>query len=134
MASTDSLLSIAVVWRGNKYIVEMNPDASVKNLGDELQKLTDVKPDTMRLIVPEVSKKGSKLLSPFSNEHSQLSLQKASVIEVTIIVTDTLTAFKFDLYYIWGMKEMALEYDDHLFKFRYGTEISFRTVLNNKNV
>ncbi|XP_025014855.2 uncharacterized protein LOC8265583 isoform X2 [Ricinus communis] len=81
MENTDSLLKITVIWRGNKYIVEMNPDASVKNLGDELQKLTNVKPDTMRLIVPKISYKGSQLLSPFSNEHSQLSLQKASIIE-----------------------------------------------------
>ncbi|KDP30833.1 hypothetical protein JCGZ_13776 [Jatropha curcas] len=59
----------------------MNSNASLKDLGDELQKLTDVKPDTMKLIVPQVSSKGSKLLSPFSNEHSQLSLHKASILE-----------------------------------------------------
>ncbi|KAF2284852.1 hypothetical protein GH714_031248 [Hevea brasiliensis] len=60
----------------------MNPDASLKDLGDELLKLTDVKPDTMRLIVPQISSKGSKLLSPFSKEHSQLNLHKAYVIEL----------------------------------------------------
>ncbi|XP_021679426.2 uncharacterized protein LOC110664165 isoform X1 [Hevea brasiliensis] len=81
MQKTESVLNITVIWRGNKYAVEMNPDASLKDLGDELLKLTDVKPDTMRLIVPQISSKGSKLLSPFSKEQSQLNLHKASVIE-----------------------------------------------------
>ncbi|XP_065874467.1 uncharacterized protein [Euphorbia lathyris] len=81
MDNFESLLSIIVIWRGNKYVVEMNPDASLKNLGDELQKLTDVKPDTMRLFVPQISSKCSKLLSPYSKEHSELSLQKASIVE-----------------------------------------------------
>ncbi|KAL5861513.1 hypothetical protein ACOSQ4_002809 [Xanthoceras sorbifolium] len=57
----------------------MNSDASVKELGHELQKLTDVKADTMRFIVSV--NKGSKLLLPFSDDHSSLSLHEASVIE-----------------------------------------------------
>lgn len=81
MQNSESVLNITVIWRGNKYFVEMNPDASLKDLGDELQKLTDVKPDTMKLIVPQISSKGSKLLFPFSNEQSHLSLHKASIIE-----------------------------------------------------
>lgn len=81
METTESLLSLRVIWRGKKYGVHIHPDASVKNLGDELQKLTDVWPDTMRLFVPKTSTKGSELLSPFSDEHSQLSLRKASIVE-----------------------------------------------------
>ncbi|KAB5527681.1 hypothetical protein DKX38_021528 [Salix brachista] len=75
------MFKVIVLWRGNKYIVEMNADASVKGLGNELQKLTDIKADTMRLIVPQFSNKSSKLLFPFSDEHSQLSLQEASIME-----------------------------------------------------
>ncbi|KAG5232031.1 hypothetical protein OIU76_005139 [Salix suchowensis] len=75
------MFKVTVIWRGNKYIVEMNADASVKGLGNELQKLTDVKADTMRLIVPQFSNKSSKLLFPFSDEHSQLSLHEASIME-----------------------------------------------------
>ncbi|KAF9669577.1 hypothetical protein SADUNF_Sadunf14G0122000 [Salix dunnii] len=75
------MFKVTVIWRGNKYIVEMNADASVKVLGNELQKLTDIKADTMRLIVPQFSNKSSKLLFPFSDEHSQLSLQEASIME-----------------------------------------------------
>ncbi|KAJ6401397.1 hypothetical protein OIU84_016752 [Salix udensis] len=75
------MFKVTVLWRGNKYIVEMNADASVKGLGNELQKLTDIKADTMRLIVPQFSNKSSKLLFPFSDEHSQLSLHEASIME-----------------------------------------------------
>lgn len=82
MSNVESMLKVTVVWRGNKYIVEMNADASVKDLGDELQKLTDVKADTMRLIIPQFSNKSSKMLFPFSDEQSQLSLQEASITEV----------------------------------------------------
>lgn len=72
------------MWRGNKYVVQMNSDASVKAFGQEMQRLTDVKEDTMRFIVP--LNKGSKLLSPFSDEHSSLSLQDASLTEVLFLV------------------------------------------------
>ncbi|KAK1567686.1 hypothetical protein Q3G72_015211 [Acer saccharum] len=79
MQDSQSILKVSVIWRGNKYVVEMNSGASLKELGHELQKLTDVKADTMRFIVP--LNKGSKLLSPYSDDHSSLSLQEASVIE-----------------------------------------------------
>ncbi|KAF7140222.1 hypothetical protein RHSIM_Rhsim06G0169800 [Rhododendron simsii] len=73
--------NITVTWRGKKFIVEMNSAASLKDLGHELQKLTDVKADTMRLIVPQAFDKSSKLLSPFSEEHSRLHLQEISFFE-----------------------------------------------------
>ncbi|CAI9090130.1 OLC1v1024834C1 [Oldenlandia corymbosa var. corymbosa] len=70
---------LSVTWRGRTFILEMDPSAKLKDLGDRLQELTNVKSDTMRLIVP--AKKGSKLLYPFSDEHSNLSLEAASTIE-----------------------------------------------------
>lgn len=73
------MLKVSAIWRGKKYVVEVNSVSSLKELGHELQKLTDVKADTMRFIVPQ--NKGSKLLSPFSDEHSSLSLQEVSIIE-----------------------------------------------------
>lgn len=73
---------ISVTWRGKKFVVEMNLGATVKELGQELQKLTNIQEDTMRLIIPQVSDKTSKLLSPFSTEHAFLSLQEASITEV----------------------------------------------------
>lgn len=78
-----STCNIPVIWRGKKFIMEMNLAASLKDLGHELQKLTDVKADTMRLIVPRASDKSSKLLSPFSEEHSCLRLEEISFFEVT---------------------------------------------------
>ncbi|KAK9226108.1 hypothetical protein WN943_011155 [Citrus x changshan-huyou] len=79
MQDLGSMLKVSAIWRGKKYVVEVNSGSSLKELGHELQKLTDVKADTMRFIVPQ--NKGSKLLSPFSDEHSSLSLQEVSIIE-----------------------------------------------------
>ncbi|XWS31021.1 hypothetical protein CRYUN_Cryun23aG0041200 [Craigia yunnanensis] len=79
MEEKENMVNVTVIWRGNKYMVEMNSDAYLKELGDELLKLTDVKADTMRLLVPQLSGKGSRMLHPFSDEHSCLSLQEASI-------------------------------------------------------
>ncbi|GMP66666.1 hypothetical protein CsSME_00026933 [Camellia sinensis var. sinensis] len=83
MQQQQSTHNISVTWRGMKFILEMNSAATLKDLGYELQKLTDVKADTMRLIVPQASDRSSRLLSPFSDEHSHLSLQETSFFEVT---------------------------------------------------
>ncbi|KAG5548185.1 hypothetical protein RHGRI_013777 [Rhododendron griersonianum] len=65
----------------------MNSAASLKDLGHELQKLTDVKADPMRLIVPQASDKSSKLLSPFSEEqHSCLRLQEISFFKNIVLL------------------------------------------------
>ncbi|KAB2610662.1 hypothetical protein D8674_018694 [Pyrus ussuriensis x Pyrus communis] len=70
-----------VLWRAKRFDVKIHSGATLKDLGHELQKLTDVKADTMRLIVPKFSDKSSKMLSPFSDEHRNLSLQEASFVE-----------------------------------------------------
>lgn len=75
-------VNISVTWRGKKFVLEMNLDATVKDLGQELQKLTNIKEDTMRLIVPQIAGRASKLLAPFSTEHALLSLQETSITEV----------------------------------------------------
>lgn len=72
--------NVAVTWRGKKFILEMDASATLKELGHKLQKLTDVKEDTIRLIVP--SNKSPKLLSPFIEEQSSLALQETSIFEV----------------------------------------------------
>ncbi|XP_024181381.1 uncharacterized protein LOC112187008 isoform X2 [Rosa chinensis] len=76
-----SVHNVEVIWRGNKITVEIDPDATLKELGQELQRLTNVKADTMRLIVPQLPNKTSRLLSPFSDEHERLSLQETSILE-----------------------------------------------------
>lgn len=85
MQQSESMVKVSVIWRGNKYIVQMSYGAPLKELGDELRTLTDVKAETMRLIVPHLSNRGSKLLSPFSDEHSCLSLQEALITEAKAI-------------------------------------------------
>ncbi|XP_015061587.1 uncharacterized protein LOC107007476 isoform X2 [Solanum pennellii] len=70
---------LSVIWRGTKFSLEMDPAATLKSLGDELLNLTNVRDDTMRLIVP--TNKSSRLLYPFSEEHSYLKLEAASILE-----------------------------------------------------
>lgn len=76
-------INVSVIWRGKKFIVGMSPCATLKDLGHELQKLSDVKADTMRFIVPQNSSKSSKLLFPFSDGHERISLQESSIVEVS---------------------------------------------------
>lgn len=72
------------MWKGKKYTAEMDSSANLKDLGYELRKLTGVTAETLRLIVPRLNEKGSKLILPFSDEHSSLSFQEASIIEVRL--------------------------------------------------
>ncbi|KAL9319541.1 hypothetical protein ACSQ67_011380 [Phaseolus vulgaris] len=86
MQPQSNLLNISVTWRGKKFVVEMNIGANVKDLGQELQKLTNINEDTMRFIVPQISGRASKLLAPFSAEHALLTLQEASIAEASSII------------------------------------------------
>ncbi|XP_047153889.1 uncharacterized protein LOC124825334 isoform X7 [Vigna umbellata] len=86
MQPQSSLLNVSVTWRGKKFVVEMNLGANVKDLGQELQKLTNINEDTMRFIIPQISGRASKLLAPFSAEHAVLSLQEASITEARSII------------------------------------------------
>ncbi|XP_018849955.2 uncharacterized protein LOC109012658 isoform X2 [Juglans regia] len=79
MENPEHVQNISVVWRGKKFTIEMGSGATLKELGLKLQGLTDVKADTMRLIVPQSSNKTSKLLSPFSDEQAFLSLEEISI-------------------------------------------------------
>ncbi|KAF9606712.1 hypothetical protein IFM89_027756 [Coptis chinensis] len=79
------MLSILVIWRGKRLNVEMNSGAYLKEFGQKLQNLTNVKSDTMRLLIPRTSDNSSKLLSPFSDDHSSLSLKESSILEACAI-------------------------------------------------
>lgn len=69
----------SVTWRGKKFILDMEIARNLKELGDALQRLTNVKPDSMRLIVP--TNKASRLFYPFSEGHSYLDLELAHISE-----------------------------------------------------
>lgn len=86
MAEQQNILNIVVVWRGKYFNVKMNSNSTIKEFGHTLLTLTNVKPDTMRLLMPRSTNMGSKLLTPFSEEHSSLSLQEAEIVEVTNIL------------------------------------------------
>ncbi|CAO2207163.1 unnamed protein product [Urochloa humidicola] len=53
----------------------------MKEFGQLLQDLTSVKPETLKLIVPQSANKGSKLIKPFSDPHSSLTLNEAAISE-----------------------------------------------------
>ncbi|XP_074585403.1 uncharacterized protein LOC141841173 [Curcuma longa] len=73
--------NVLVVWRGIELSVDVNSNSNVKEFGQKLQELTHVKPDTMRFFVPQTNSKGSRMLSPFSDAHSMLSLQEAAILQ-----------------------------------------------------
>uniref|UniRef100_A0A7N0TIP2 WLM domain-containing protein n=2 Tax=Kalanchoe fedtschenkoi TaxID=63787 RepID=A0A7N0TIP2_KALFE len=81
MQLEDGNLNLSVIWRGKKFVVEISSGASLGDLGRELHKLTSVSEDTMRLLMPKSSIAGSKLLHPFADGHSHLSLQEAFLEE-----------------------------------------------------
>eukprot|EP00262_Sarcandra_glabra_P008384 TRINITY_DN21903_c0_g1_i1.p1 TRINITY_DN21903_c0_g1~~TRINITY_DN21903_c0_g1_i1.p1 ORF type:complete len:765 (-),score=162.79 TRINITY_DN21903_c0_g1_i1:190-2484(-) len=82
MADQQGMVNILVIWRGKQLNVEMSSNSTVKELAHKLQNLTNVKPETMRLIVPRSTNAISKLLTPFSDdEHANLSLQETAIIE-----------------------------------------------------
>ncbi|KAL2938756.1 hypothetical protein RDABS01_022205 [Bienertia sinuspersici] len=81
MVQRQSIISVPVVWKGKKFVLEINPEASLKELGEKLLTLTEVKADTIRLIIPQPSTKSSRLLMPFSDGHSSIRLQDAGILE-----------------------------------------------------
>uniref|UniRef100_A0ACD5Y994 Uncharacterized protein n=1 Tax=Avena sativa TaxID=4498 RepID=A0ACD5Y994_AVESA len=70
---------ISVTWRGRQLDVDADPSCTVKEFGQLLQDLTNVKPETLKLIVPQSGNKGSKLIMPFSGTHSSLTLKEAAI-------------------------------------------------------
>ncbi|KAJ3707434.1 hypothetical protein LUZ61_011139 [Rhynchospora tenuis] len=77
----DKIAKVSVIWRGNQLNVEIDQSCNVKELGQMLQELTNVKPDTLKLLVPQSEKKSSKLVAPFSDAASSLSLKDAGIIQ-----------------------------------------------------
>ncbi|KAL3615300.1 hypothetical protein CASFOL_040961 [Castilleja foliolosa] len=72
-------ITCLVVWRGQKIIIEMNQNATFKELGEKLQELTDVKADTLRLLVPVEN--SSKMVYPFSDEQSSVRLDSTLILK-----------------------------------------------------
>ncbi|KAF8758093.1 hypothetical protein HU200_010757 [Digitaria exilis] len=72
---------ISVTWRGKQLDVDADPRCTVKEFGQLLQDLTSVKPETLKLIVPQSTNRGSKLITPFSDPHSSLTLNEAAISE-----------------------------------------------------
>ncbi|CAA7397940.1 unnamed protein product [Spirodela intermedia] len=78
---SESIITVSVIWRDKHMKVEMDERSSVRELGQKLQNLTKIKADTMRLLVPQSATRGSKLVIPFSEEHSSLRLEEISVLK-----------------------------------------------------
>ncbi|KAL0742265.1 hypothetical protein Bca4012_083778 [Brassica carinata] len=74
-------MKVSVMWRVNKYTIEIDSKANLKDLGYELRNLTGVTAETLRLIAPRLNKKGSNLILPFSDDNSCLTLHESSIVE-----------------------------------------------------
>ncbi|XP_077221192.1 zinc metalloproteinase-like protein isoform X2 [Tasmannia lanceolata] len=82
MEEQSNMINLLVIWRGKQLNVEINSNSTIKDFGNKLQKLTNVKPDTMRLLLPRSTSTSSKTLAPFLEEHSSLGLQEISVLKL----------------------------------------------------
>lgn len=80
----EGTMNIEVIWRGVKLNVEANTRWTVGELGKKLVEVTNVKPDTLKLLVPHTNTKGSRLLAPFSDDNSSLEIQEIGIIKVRI--------------------------------------------------
>uniref|UniRef100_A0A0D9X9E5 WLM domain-containing protein n=1 Tax=Leersia perrieri TaxID=77586 RepID=A0A0D9X9E5_9ORYZ len=69
----------SVTWRGKQLDIDADPNCTVKEFGQLLQDLTSVNPETLKLIVPQSTNKGSKLITPFSDPHSDLTLKEVAI-------------------------------------------------------
>ncbi|GER48234.1 ubiquitin and WLM domain-containing protein, partial [Striga asiatica] len=84
MEQQQQVNSFAVVWRGQKITLEMNPSATFNDFGEKLQELTNVKADTLRLLVPiDIT---SKMIHPFTKEHSSVRLDSISLLKGKSII------------------------------------------------
>lgn len=77
----EGIMNIEVIWRGTKLNVVANTRWTVGELGKKLVEVTNVKPNTLKLLVPHVNTKGSRLLSPFSEDNSNLEIQEIGIIK-----------------------------------------------------
>lgn len=77
----EGTVNVEVIWRGTKLNVEVNTRWTVGELGKKLVELTNVKRDTLKLLVPQTNTKGSRLLAPFSDENSSLEIQETGIIK-----------------------------------------------------
>ncbi|KAL8139108.1 hypothetical protein V2J09_005109 [Rumex salicifolius] len=85
MEQEEGNFNVPVIWRGKKFMVTINSGAFLKEFGDKVQTLTDVKADTLKLIIPQSFGKTSQLLEPFSAEHSYLRMQDTAILKAKSI-------------------------------------------------
>ncbi|KAG2307216.1 hypothetical protein Bca52824_026964 [Brassica carinata] len=79
-------MKVSVMWRGNKYTIEIDSKANLKDFCYELRNLTGITAETLRLIAPRLNEKGSNLILPFSDDHSCLTLHESSIVEGKTII------------------------------------------------
>jgi hypothetical protein len=91
------IVRISVTWRGRQLDVDADPSCTVKEFGQLLQDLTNVKPETLKLIVPQSANRGSKLITPFLDSHSSITLQEAAIDEVRCHACTALTNQEYNM-------------------------------------
>ncbi|XP_020673300.1 uncharacterized protein LOC110092934 [Dendrobium catenatum] len=77
----EGTINVEVIWRGTKLNVEVNTRWTLGELGKKLVELTNVRPDTLKLLVPQTNTKGSRLLAPFSADNSSVEIQETGIIK-----------------------------------------------------
>lgn len=70
-----------VVWRDKTLKLTVKAGSTVGELGLKLKELTNVAPDTMRLLVPQSKHSGAVSLVPFSDNHGNVRLAETGITE-----------------------------------------------------
>lgn len=74
-------IKISIIWRGKTLELVEKAGSTIGELGIKLKELTDVAPDTMRLLLPRSRRSAPVSLLPFSDAHSKLSLAETGIAE-----------------------------------------------------
>eukprot|EP01018_Ginkgo_biloba_P012115 Gb_25986 [translate_table: standard] len=78
---SDREIKISVTWRGKTLELMEKSGSTVGELGNKLLELTNILPDTMRLLVPHSRHSAPVSLVPFSDQHCKLSLDETGISE-----------------------------------------------------
>lgn len=74
-------IKISIIWRGKTLELVEKAGSTIGELGIKLKELTNVVPDTMRLLLPRSRRSAPASLLPFSDTHSKMSLAETGIAE-----------------------------------------------------
>eukprot|EP00249_Psilotum_nudum_P015587 c25413_g1_i1 orf=416-2413(-) len=78
-------MPLTILYRTSTFHLSATSDSSIRQLGEQLQALTGVAPQTMRLLVPQSHRSAPSALLPFSDAHASILLGQSGIQDVRVI-------------------------------------------------